>query len=572
MNLIAGILLFIAQAQPAFVEGVVVTMGSGELLAGARVDLHPEKGAGDVPPREYIATTSRDGKFTLQGVVPGRYRLTATRTGYVPAEFGQRSATTQGIPFDLAAGQRLAGVQLAMSPTGSITGRVYDRDGEPLGKAEVQAVRAIYKDGRRQFTSVQTVETNDRGEYRLFWLTAGRYYVSAKPDISELAPAPMQLFTGTMSATRVTDPTRFSTYEQATSPVIRKRRLKNGTTIEETFIPTYHPGVTDAQSATPIAVGPGTTIGGIDISVAAGIVPARHIRGRVINGETGQLLVGAEVMAIPLAGGPSTTIPGNSSDAGGFDLAGATRGAYLVFASGNSLTGTTTVEVGDADLQNIAIVARPGFSISGRFIVEGPSRSRLEARMADLRVAQFVREPNLLGLSFGGPGFNPPPQPDGSFKIDGVQVGDYRLTLRGVPPDAYVRSMRMGGDDVLDGGLHLSGPPQNPLEIVIATDAGRLNGTVFNARQEPLANRTVVLVPDARLRHRSDLYKTVNTDQSGRFEMQGITPGTYQLFAWEEVETGAWRDPEFIRAYENRGKSVQVNPGSGESVQLTVIP
>ncbi len=62
------------------------------------------------------------------------------------------------------------GVRLAMPPTGAIVGRVYDKNGEPLGNAQVMAMRRVYKDGRRALTIVQTVVTDDRGEYRLFWL------------------------------------------------------------------------------------------------------------------------------------------------------------------------------------------------------------------------------------------------------------------------------------------------------------------------------------------------------------------------------------------------------------------
>jgi hypothetical protein len=107
---------------------------------------------------------------------------------------------------------------------------------------------------------------------------------------------------------------------------------------------------------------------------------------------------------------------------------------------------------------------------------------------------------------------------------------------------------------------------------VIGANAGRIEGAVVNARLEPLSNRTVVLVPDVRLRQRSDLYKIVSTDRAGRFRMQGVAPGDYKLFAWEDVETGAWQDPDFMRAYENRGSPVQIREGASENLQLTVIP
>src|SRR5205809_6605362 len=136
----------------------------------------------------------------------------------------------------------MTGVLLAMPPTGSIAGRVYDKNGEPLGNAEVMAMRQVYKDGRRTLTIVQTVATNDRGEYRLFWLAPGRYYVSAKPDIPQL-PVDMRSPGGaTTSAARVTEAARFGTYEQASAPVVRKRILKSGEVVEETYISTYYPG------------------------------------------------------------------------------------------------------------------------------------------------------------------------------------------------------------------------------------------------------------------------------------------------------------------------------------------
>ena len=132
--------------------------------------------------------------------------------------------------------------------------------------------------------------------------------------------------------------------------------------------------------------------------------------------------------------------------------------------------------------------------------------------------------------------------------------------------------MRMGNADVLDGGLHVYSAPENPLEIVISLDSGSIAGTVVNAKGEPLPNRTVVLVPDLRLRHRMDLFTTAATSDSGRFQMQGLTPGDYKLFAWEDVEAGAWLDPEFMRLHEYRGTPIYVGEGGGASAQVTVIP
>ena len=78
-------------------------------------------------------------------------------------------------------------------------------------------------------------------------------------------------------------------------------------------------------------------------------------------------------------------------------------------------------------------------------------------------------------------------------------------------------------------------------------------------------------VPDATDRLRKDRYKKVMSDSSGRFRMQGLPPGNYSLFAFEDIEEGAWQDPEVIRPYESRGTSARVRDGNDENVQLTVI-
>jgi len=552
-----------APQQPASVEGVVVKMGSGEPLPGVKVQLMLPSNM-----TAYTTTTTREGKFLLEKVVPGTYRLVATSTSsYVPAEYGQRSVTGLGISFALGSGQSMTGVQLAMAPTGSISGRIYDRDGEPVGKAQVQAMRSIYKDGKRELTIVQSVATNDRGEYRLFWLPPGRYYVSAKPDIPEVLLNPGS------AMVRITEPARFSTYEQASSPVVKKRTLKSGEVVEETYMPVYYPGTLEMQDASAVAVAVGATISGIDVSVGAGLTSTHHISGRVINSRDGQPIARATVRAIPRSAGPMVIVPSAHSDSNGiFDIPGAARGSYLLFATNNATTGMVPIDVGNTDLHNIAIVATDGFKLPGRFVFEGRSPAGNDPKYSDLRIARLVRDPTILGVSLAGPFFNRPTSPDGSFELEEVGVGDFRVTLQGLPTGAYIKSMRMGNADVLDGGLQLRSAPENPLEIVISLEAGSIAGNVVNARGEPLPNRTVVLVPDVRLRHRNDLFTTTVTNRSGQFQMQGLTPGDYKLFAWEDVEAGAWQDPEFMRPQENSGLGVHVGEGSHANVQLTVIP
>src|SRR5437867_6861667 len=122
-----------AVAQQSAVDGIVVKLGTGEALAEAEVELTKTDGP------SYRATTGADGQFVFQNLEPGEYRLTATHDGgFMPTEYGQRNPNGGGIPFSLTADRRLTGVRLALAPTGTISGRIFNRDGEPVGLVSVQ--------------------------------------------------------------------------------------------------------------------------------------------------------------------------------------------------------------------------------------------------------------------------------------------------------------------------------------------------------------------------------------------------------------------------------------------------
>src|SRR5215831_4605829 len=69
------------------------------------------------------------------------------------------------------------GIQEA--PTGSISGQVVDAERHPVAAAAVDALKLVERNGMTELISVERVQTNERGEYRLFWLDPGSYYVCA---------------------------------------------------------------------------------------------------------------------------------------------------------------------------------------------------------------------------------------------------------------------------------------------------------------------------------------------------------------------------------------------------------
>jgi hypothetical protein len=55
---------------------------------------------------------------------------------------------------------------------------------------------------------------------------------------------------------------------------------------------------------------------------------------------------------------------------------------------------------------------------------------------------------------------------------------------------------------------------------------------------------------------------------------KGIAPGNYKLFAWEEIEDGAWQSSDFRKNYVGQGTAVHVEAGGRTATvgDLSAIP
>ena len=86
-----------------------------------------------------------------------------------------------GTPIPLASGETRSGVELRMIPTGVIAGRVLNNLGEPVPGIVMYAARISYEGRRRKMTAAEysLLATDDRGDYRVYGLPPGRYYVAA---------------------------------------------------------------------------------------------------------------------------------------------------------------------------------------------------------------------------------------------------------------------------------------------------------------------------------------------------------------------------------------------------------
>ena len=593
---------WIAQVAPTqtptgSIEGTVVRMGTTEPVRGADVELTrietvavtPDPSARPLadPPSAAIfrASTADDGKFLLKNIPEGRYRLVATRAGgtLMPAEYGQREPRGRGTMLILADGQNLSGVRLSMAPTGSIAGRVWDAYEDPVPNARVLALEAVYQNGRRTFNTVQAVRTNDLGEYRLFWLPPGRYFVGVmRQDLRSFS-----------FVVHVTRPDQFGRREDASSPVIRERVLDDGRSVEETSVLVYYGGGTDERMAQAIDVLPESTVAAIDVPLLTDFVQSLHVKGVVI-GSDGQPAANAQVRLVPMQSAPHVIIPTAVTDKqGAFNIRGVIPGSYVLVASAGSSSGYSffeslfdvgggsssalRIEVVDKDIENLPVALKPAVTLTGRLRVEGSASTKwavTQARITILRDPDLLGLPNTQGLGSRAAQQRPngTPADDGSFVYAGLGQGDYRVNAGVIPSTAYVKSIQWGAVDVLRSGLRVENAPEAQLDIVINLDGGSLEGVTVNEKSEPLSSATVALVPDITSRNASYLYRSGTSDESGRFEIKGIAPGSYKVFAWASVPKDAWQDPEFLRNIEGYGTSVTFTDGSRQQARITAIP
>jgi hypothetical protein len=125
---------------------------------------------------------------------------------------------------------------------------------------------------------------------------------------------------------------------------------------------------------------------------------------------------------------------------------------------------------------------------------------------------------------------------------------------------------------VLEDPLDLRGGAAAKLSIIIGENAGEVAGMVVDDDQKPVASATVVLIPDSEKRRRfQQFYRTATANQAGRYSITGVDPGSYRIYAWDDVESGAWMDPEFLEPFKSKGRALRIDEGSRENLELKVI-
>jgi hypothetical protein len=519
------------------VSGRVVAADTGRPVRRARVVLTTPQ----APVRS--ALTDNAGGFQITGLPEGRYTLTASKIGFVTLAYGQRRPLQAGTPLQLGTGGDLRGIEIRLPRGSAISGHILDDTGEPMPGVSVRVLTYRYAQGIRQLVQAGSGQTDDRGEYRVWGLNPGEYYVSASaqnPNIEGRGAAPGD------------DPAAAS------------------------YAPTYYPGVAAPTEARPISLGLGAEISAIDFNVL--LLRTARVSGRVTNPDGSAARGNVQLVAdgqrpSGRGGSPLGTYNGRVGADGRFAIVNVPPGRYTVHARGEVARvpqfASQPLLVADGDVSDVFLALAPPAVLSGIVMLEpaDPAARQL--------LTQFQVTAPAAGIETPFPAGNARVDRDGNFTLDGIAAGSHLIRSAQTPRGWALKSVLIEGRDVIDSPLELqSGQTISDITLVFTNRLSEVNGTVTDRQGAALTNLTVLAFPqDASLwRPQARQIVTARPDQNGRFQMRGLPPGQYYVAAIDPIEQGEWFDPLLLEQHRIGAARLTLLEGEVKTENLTLSP
>lgn len=459
------------------IAGRVVTADTGRPVRRARVTLNaPELPGG----RGALSDT--EGRFQFTELPAGRYSLGVSKNGFVTLAYGQRRPLQPGTPLQLNDAQQLRGIEFRLPRGSVISGQILDETGDPLAGAAVRVMAYRYAQGSRQLVPAGSGVTDDRGQYRVWGLNPGEYYVTAVARNFSIGPGPGGGGPGLAGGGRGGRGAPPATANVGgTGPAVA-----DGDTTEQTgYAPTYYPGVESVTEARPVTVGLGAEA--LDISFGVLLVRTSRITGRVVAADGAAVSTGNVVL---VAEGQSTGRPGPGAGFGGriqwdgaFSVANVPPGRYVLRARGDDWDvpqfATVPVTVTGGDISGVTVVLLPGATLGGSVTFQ-------RSQMLDPDPTQFrIGAPSADGVNLG-PQQTARVDRSGRFTIDGIAAGLHWIRTQ-APRGWAVKSVIADGRDVTDVPIDLrSGQRLTGLSVTFTDKLAEISGVVKNDQGAPV--------------------------------------------------------------------------------------
>jgi hypothetical protein len=517
----------IAENKPtAVLKGTVFAAHSGMPVARARVRL-----VASADRQSTTVAADAKGAFEFRGVRPGRYQISATKGGFVPTQFGQRRAFVAGKPIDVAGGTEIERLDIHLIPGASIDGRVVDEFGEPVVDAVMMTLRTQYAGGSKRLAATgRVLTTNDKGEFHLFGLPPGTYFLSASSMTGQNA--------GDAAG-------------------------------REGYAPTYFPGSVDLASAQPIVLDEGEQRAGAD--VVLNLVKTASISGSARDPRGAPFASGAVTVVNLVSGFAIPVATGAVLADGTFRIQNVPPGSFTVVAAaapgpdGTRHTATLRVVVRGEDIDGLVLAAPQPSTISGWIGREATDGEPLPPTV-QLRLAPGDPVDDL-----GDAGTLVRTNADRSF-ASGARPGRVRFELidgRGW----FISRVLHGSHDITDAGLLIEADPIDNVRVMLTRNITTVNGeVVVGASRQRSHDYTVVIFPRDRSlwTYRSRYIATARPDQQGAFSIKGLPAGDYLIAAIDHVEQGEGHDAEFLESIHGLAQTVSLRAGESERITLTV--
>ena len=527
-----------AREKPAAarLSGRVVAADTGRPLRGAIVHIVPTSARNPNERQGLWVPTDAEGRWALGDLQPGGFTVSVEKGGYLTLHYGQKRPFEPGKTIALTAGQSFDNADVVLPRAGVISGKLVDEFGDPVTGALIRALRYRYQDGQRQLTPIvdgteafmQGGVTDDLGNYRVYGLTPGDYYICAV-----FVPRGE-------SASHVGHP------------------------------PTYFPGTPIAAEARRISLGMGQEAANTNFNLS--IARYASVSGTVV-GSSGAP-IGATITLKSSAAAELVSLASVNTSGGTFTVPNVAPGDYRIQvhtapalnqnAPGAMEFATLPISVDGQDISGLVIATAPGASASGRVRFEGPSDPP-----GRLYVRTLPMTPGAPGYMMASAGVNP----DSTFEARGL-TGRQAFEIGTLPPGWFLKSVSHQGKDITDAGYDFK-PGQNVtgIQIVLSQSATTLSGTAQDDETRPIGDYSVVAFSSdsARWGYRTRFVRSVRPDQHGRFTLRGLPPDDYIVVALEYVETGQENDPERLASWSTMGTKVTLGEGEAKAVTLKII-
>jgi hypothetical protein len=182
------------------------------------------------------------------------------------------------------------------------------------------------------------------------------------------------------------------------------------------------------------------------------------------------------------------------------------------------------------DLIGTSIRVTPGATVSG------------EVRFDDEQPGRTLRDLSVRLSPLSGPAEWPSRRSEvaaeNSFHFERVLSGRYRVELDGLPENAYLKGIRFGQRDLMRPETDIPEEGDFRLDIILGTDGGKVHGHL----PAPHPDVTILLVPADTASY--SVNRSAIADEAGVFEIAGIPPGSYVLYALEGQIASDPLDPE----------------------------